>query len=78
MQSAEYFPALSFVKNTVCLPKSKWYPKSKGKVDVVNLSDKVKFLDLLVGYTSLAKVGQCYEKNESNIHNTALNSMHLS
>jgi hypothetical protein len=32
-------------------------PKSKIKVNVLNLSDKVKILDLLKGSTALAKVG---------------------
>jgi hypothetical protein len=33
------FPALHFVK--ICLPESKWYPQSKVKVTVLNLSDKM-------------------------------------
>jgi hypothetical protein len=41
--------------------------KSKVKVSVLNLSNKVKILDLLKGSTSLAEVGQHYRKNESSI-----------
>jgi hypothetical protein len=34
------FLDLNFVK--ICLPEAKWCPKSKVKVNVLNLSDKVK------------------------------------
>jgi hypothetical protein len=61
--SAECFPALNFVK--VCLLKSKWCPKSKVKINVLNLSGKVKVLDLLKARISLADVGWCYGRNES-------------
>jgi hypothetical protein len=44
---------------------------------MLNLRDKVKILDLLKGDMYLAKVRQCCGKNESNIHSTALNSVHL-
>jgi hypothetical protein len=38
-------------------PKSKWYPKSKVKINVPNLNDKVKILDLLKGGMSLVELG---------------------
>jgi hypothetical protein len=55
-------PALNFVK--MCLPKKiKWCPKNKAKVNVLNLSDYVKFLDcLLKGSMTLHQVGQYWEK----------------
>jgi hypothetical protein len=39
-------------------------------VKVLNLNDKVKFLDLLKGSMSLAEVGHHYGKNESSICST--------
>jgi hypothetical protein len=36
---------------------------------VLNLSDKVKILDLLEGGMSLGVLGQCYGENKSSIHN---------
>jgi hypothetical protein len=51
-------------------------PKWKVKVNVLNLSDKVKILDLLKGGTSLAEIGCLYGKNELNICTTTVNSMH--
>jgi hypothetical protein len=57
----------------ICLPKSKWYTKSKVILpnqkrvyNVLNLSDKVKILDVLNGGMPLPEVG-CYEKNEPSI-----------
>jgi hypothetical protein len=44
--------------------------KPKGAHNVLNLNDKVKFLDLLKGSMSLAEVGQHYGKNESSICST--------
>jgi hypothetical protein len=44
--------------------QSKWCTKSKVKVNVLNLSGKVKIL----GCMSLVEVGQNYGKNESSIH----------
>jgi hypothetical protein len=60
----------------ICLPKSKWCTKSKVNIYVLNLSDKVKILDLLTGNMSLVGVGWYYGKNESSICSMALNSMH--
>jgi hypothetical protein len=76
---------LVFLK--ICLSKRKWYPKKPGKTygnppkpkrahNVINLSDKMKILDLLKGGMSLVEVGLCCGKYESDIHNTMLNSMH--
>jgi hypothetical protein len=73
--SAKYFPALDFMKTWFL--KSSWYPKSKAKVNEVNLSNNIKILDLLKYSMYLEKSGQCYEKkNESSIHSIALNSVH--
>jgi hypothetical protein len=44
---------------------------------VVNLSNKVKILDLLKGGMSLAEVEWQYGKNDSGICSTVLNSMHF-
>jgi hypothetical protein len=68
------FPALNFVK--ICLPKRKWCPQIKVKINVPNLRDKVKIWDLLKGSTSLVEVGQHYGKNESSSRSTALNAMY--
>jgi hypothetical protein len=45
VQSAQCLLALNFVK--IHFAKSKCYPKSNVKVNVLNLSDRVKILDLL-------------------------------
>jgi hypothetical protein len=68
------FPALNFVK--IFLLKNKWCPKTKVKVNVFNLSDKLKILDLLKGNVSLAEVSWSYGIKESNICSTVLKSMH--
>jgi hypothetical protein len=39
-------------------------PHSKIKVNVLNLSDKMKILDMLKGSMSLVEVGQSYGENE--------------
>jgi hypothetical protein len=39
----------------ICPPKGKWYPKSKVKVDVLNLSNAAKVLDFSKGGVSLGK-----------------------
>jgi hypothetical protein len=57
----------------ICLPKSKWYSKSKVKINVLNLSNKVKIWDLSKDHMSLAEVGRCYGKNEPSTHSAALN-----
>jgi hypothetical protein len=55
--------------------KAKWYPKSKVEVNELNLSDKVKNLDLLKG-SSLLKTWQSYrEKNESSNCSIVWNSI---
>jgi hypothetical protein len=41
----------------ICLLKTKQYSKNKVKVNVLNLSDKIKTLDLLKGGRSLVEVG---------------------
>jgi hypothetical protein len=51
----------------ICRLKSKWHSKSKVKVNVLNLNNKVKFLYLLKGSMSLAEAGQHYRKNGSSI-----------
>jgi hypothetical protein len=62
----------------ICLLKSKWFPQKQGKSydnspkpkrahNVLNLSDKVNFLDLLKDNMSLGEVRLCYGENESNI-----------
>jgi hypothetical protein len=56
---AECSPALTYVK--ICLPQSKWCP-NKVKVNLLNLSDKVRIWDLLKGNMSLAEVGPHYGK----------------
>jgi hypothetical protein len=56
----------------ICFPKSKWCPKIKVKVNVVNLSDKVEILDL-----SLLEVGWCYGKNETRVALVEVKSMEL-
>jgi hypothetical protein len=71
---AECFPALNFVK--ICLPKSKWCPQSKEKVNGLSLNDKVKVLGLLKGSMSSVEVGESYGKHESSIQSTVLNSVH--
>jgi hypothetical protein len=53
-KSAEGLPDLNFLK--VCLQKSKWYPESNVKDNMLILSDKAEILDLLTGSMSLAKV----------------------
>jgi hypothetical protein len=60
------FPALNFVK--LCLPKS------KGKTNVLNWSNKAKMWDLLKGDLSFTEVGRCYRENESSSCGTWLNS----
>jgi hypothetical protein len=57
VSSAECFPTLHLMK--ICFPKKQMVPKSKAKVNVHNLSGKVKILDVLKGGMSLAEVGQC-------------------
>jgi hypothetical protein len=66
MGSTECFPMLNFVK--MCLHQS------KVKVNLLNLSDKLKIWDLLKGSMFLLEVGQCYGKNYSRVWSTALNS----
>jgi hypothetical protein len=43
---------------------------------VLNVSGKVKILDLLKGGIALVEVSQHYGKNKSSIHGTALSSKH--
>jgi hypothetical protein len=50
------FPCTEFCEKSVS-QKSKWSSKSKVKLNVLNLSDKVKVLDLLKGGMSLVEVG---------------------
>jgi hypothetical protein len=68
------FPCPSFCENL--LSKKRMVSQSKVKVNVLNLSDKVKNLDLLKSGMSLAEVEQCYGKKESNFYSVALNSLH--
>jgi hypothetical protein len=58
----------------IFLPKSKWWPQSKIIINVFNLNDQVKFLDVLKCGMSSAGVGWCYGKYESSICSIALNS----
>jgi hypothetical protein len=51
-------------------------PKTQGKAKVLNLSDKVKMLDLWKGGMFLEGGRHC-GKNESSICSTALHSLHL-
>jgi hypothetical protein len=43
-------------------------PKSKVKVNVLNLNDKIQILYFWKGNQSLVEVGWCYGKNESSSH----------
>jgi hypothetical protein len=58
------------------LPKSKWCPESKVQLNVLNLSDKAKILELLKSVMSLAEVGQSYRENETSICSTVVNPTH--
>jgi hypothetical protein len=40
----------------ICLSKSKWCPKSKVKVNVLNLNDKVKIIEFLKGCMALVRI----------------------
>jgi hypothetical protein len=51
-------------------------PKSKAKMNTLDLSDQVTVWDLLKGSMFLAEVGQHRGKNESSICRTVLNTMH--
>jgi hypothetical protein len=73
VQSAQCLLALNFVK--IHFAKSKCYPKSNVKVNVLNLSDRVKILDLLNCTMSLVEGEWRYGKNESSIHCTVQKSM---
>jgi hypothetical protein len=42
------------------------FPQNKVKVNVLNLNDKVKFLDFVKGNISLVEI---YGENESSLHN---------
>jgi hypothetical protein len=47
-------------------PKRKMVPKSQVNATVLNLNDKVKFLDFVKGNISLVEI---YGENESSLHN---------
>jgi hypothetical protein len=48
----------------------------KGHVNVLNLSNKVKILDLLKGSIPLVEVGLCFGGKEPSTSSTALSCMH--
>jgi hypothetical protein len=70
MWPAECFPALCFVE--ICLPQSKWKPKSKIKLEMLNWSDKMKTWDLLKSFVFGLSLGIPYGKNGSSILSTIL------
>jgi hypothetical protein len=70
------FPCPSFCDSLPRPPKANGALPSKVKENVLNKSDKATIWDLLKGSLSLAEVGQCHGENESNVHSTALNSVH--
>jgi hypothetical protein len=46
-------------------------------MNVLNCTDKVQFLDLLKGSTSLEEVGRGYGKNKPSMRSTGLPAVHL-
>jgi hypothetical protein len=56
--------------------KKQMYPKSKVKVNMLTLSDKVKILDLSKDCMSSAEAEWHHGKNESSFCNIFLNSMY--
>jgi hypothetical protein len=50
-------------------------PSQKREPNVLDLSDKVKILDMLKGSMSLVEAGWCYGENKSSIFSAALNSV---